>query len=619
MIFRTTIILVLALLGLPPALPAQCSGTLGENIFPGGDFGAGTENIIQEDPRIAPGFSYERNPPPVDGFYTITNNTGGTGWGGIYLTWDRFFDNSSDPNGYMMVVNSSFSPGIFYEQTVNGLCGNTDYFFSADIRNMLKIGQPGSDPDVSFLIDDEVQFSTGNVPKDQRWNNYGFSFRTDPDQTTVKLSLRNNAPGGNGNDLALDNIAFRACGPEAGITAVREVIGTCEDGGTTVIEARIIGGQFDTPAIQWQVSPDGVSGWEAIEGARQPILRAEQVRLGSSFYRYLVAASTTNLTNSKCRIISDVRTITTEATGFERVDTICAGGSLQVGDSFYDRAGVYTDTLTSRLGCDSIVTTQLAVVPDPGLTAFITDISPLCQGVDDGIIRLDSAAGGAAPYRFLLDDLPAGRTYDGLASGSYTYRLVDRVGCESAGAIILEEPDPYTVDLGEDRTVTLGESVSVQVVSTDVTTAFTLDPPEVPCDTPCTQILLFPANSLHLRYRAQSQNGCIATDSIRITVNKLRDVYLPTAFSPNDDGVNDEFLPQSDQSRVVEVAYLRVYDRWGSLVFERENFAINDRTMGWDGTHEGRALPLGTYAYVTAITYLDGETHRLSGDVTLLR
>ena len=108
-------------------LPAQetCTGNLGANIFEAGDFGAGPSNLILSDPGIAPGYIYTLSPPPEDGYYTITNNTGA--WGGLYATWLPIRDNSSDPLGYMMVVNASYSAGIFYEQTVDGLCENTLY------------------------------------------------------------------------------------------------------------------------------------------------------------------------------------------------------------------------------------------------------------------------------------------------------------------------------------------------------------------------------------------------------------------------------------------------------------------------------------------------------------
>jgi len=78
-------------------LPAQqCTGNLGENIFEEGDFGSGTATILTPDPGIAPGFIYETNPPPQDGFYTITNNM--NNWTNApFFGWDTFSDNTVTP------------------------------------------------------------------------------------------------------------------------------------------------------------------------------------------------------------------------------------------------------------------------------------------------------------------------------------------------------------------------------------------------------------------------------------------------------------------------------------------------------------------------------------------
>jgi len=78
-----------------------------------------------------------------------------------------------------MVVNASNSPGLFYEQTVTGLCENTLYEFSADIINLIRIGIANHiEPNVSFLLNGVELFSTGNIPSTDSWNTYGFTFST---------------------------------------------------------------------------------------------------------------------------------------------------------------------------------------------------------------------------------------------------------------------------------------------------------------------------------------------------------------------------------------------------------------------------------------------------------
>ena len=143
-----------------------CSGSLGENIFEEGDFGSGTIPVLTSNPNIAPGYNYTTS-VPQDGSYTVCSNTAALN--GLYPTWIMTGDNSDDPNGYMMVVNASYDPGIFYEEVVDDLCENTLYEFSADILNLIYTGtQNHIDPNVSFLIDNVEFYTTGNIGKNRR-------------------------------------------------------------------------------------------------------------------------------------------------------------------------------------------------------------------------------------------------------------------------------------------------------------------------------------------------------------------------------------------------------------------------------------------------------------------
>jgi len=191
----------------------DCNGNLGDNIFADGDFGIGGQNLVLTDPMIAPGYQYTTVVPPFDGQYVITNGT--QFWPNLYDSWLMIGDNSPNTSGYMMVVNADFEPGDFFSRTVDGLCPGTTYNFSADVINLIRTGTPDHiDPNVSFLLDGQVVITTGDIPKNQQWMTFVHTFTTGPTQEQVELTLRNNAPGGNGNDLALDNIKFEPCGPD---------------------------------------------------------------------------------------------------------------------------------------------------------------------------------------------------------------------------------------------------------------------------------------------------------------------------------------------------------------------------------------------------------------------
>jgi gliding motility-associated-like protein len=110
---------------------------------------------------------------------------------------------------------------------------------------------------------------------------------------------------------------------------------------------------------------------------------------------------------------------------------------------------------------------------------------------------------------------------------------------------------------------------------------------------------------------ASTPIGCQSTDTIRIRVFKGPEIYVPTAFSPNHDGLNDilRAIPVG-----VRFLYLRVYDRWGNTVF-----STIDHRKGWDGTLLGRETPPGTYTWTTEGELPDGRRLSRKGTLQLIR
>ena len=598
-----------------------CSGNLGANIFEDGDFGIGSANILVPDPGIAPGYNYTTNPPPNDGFYTVSNNTGA--WSGLFPTWLSIQDNSDNPNGYMMVVNASFSTGIFYEQEIDDLCENTLYEFSADIINLIAMGVTGHiRPNVTFLLNDEVRFTTGEIPQNNQWNTYGFTFTTEPGETTVKLSLRNNAPGGIGNDLALDNITFRACGPEALILPTT-IANICEDGSPITLEATINGDQYPNAAVQWQRSSDGGLTWEDIPGATSLNYVHTELSSGVYYYRYLLANGTANIQNTKCRIISNVKIVNVVPKFYNVIDTICEGSSLIVGNSEYTIAGVYTDSLISSIGCDSIVTIDLSVVSNMGISASINATMPTCAGFSDATIAVSDIENAYLPYQIQFEDITLDAPdafFDLLPSGSYSMSIVDYFGCTLEETITIDDPLAFSIDAGPDWSVDLGESIQINTSSNYNISSLSWDPEiDFLCSNACLNVQGTPTISSSYVITAVSEFGCVAVDSIFIEVNPVRDIYIPNVFSPNDDGFNDRFTVFGKLPSVVAIDLLQIFDRWGNLVYEAKELQPNDVERGWNGRFGGKTMGNDVYLYVAKIRFLDGIIETYSGDVLLLR
>jgi gliding motility-associated-like protein len=593
----------------------QCDGNLGENIFLDGNFGSGAANIPSTDPGIAPGYNYITNPPPIDGSYTITNDI--TPWQ-FEWGWSDIQDNSNDPQGYMMVVNASFEPGLFYEKEIEGLCGNTLYEFSADVFN-LHNGSNVIRPNVSFLINDEVQFTTGNVPENGMWNTYGFTFSTAPGETIVKLSLANNAPGGNGNDLALDNISFRACGPEA-LILPETVQDVCVDGEAVFLDATINGEQFPNPAIQWQQSFDGGITWVDLAGENSTSYLFNNLGAGSYYYRYKLASSDENLSNPFCQIISNIKIVEVIPKFTDITDSICEGLSVQIGESIYSDSGVSVDTLLNRLGCDSIITFDLTVFPDQGITIISEDTPPICSNSLDGSLEILDIQNDYEPSTIFFNGIPAQNLINNLSAGDYNLRIVDDLGCELETIVTIESPIPFIIDLGEDIEVNLGNEITIdlehnyELLNTIYQSIYNIQ-----CVDVCTEINILPLTSNSIIVEATSENGCITNDTINIRVNRDIKVYRPTVFTPNGDKINDEFNIYSQELITNSIIKFSIYDRWGNRVHHIENANPQTDETSWDGKFNGKNASQGIYSYIAEIEFIDFSTEVFSGTIMLIR
>jgi gliding motility-associated-like protein len=604
-------------LGLSYVVNSQdlCTGNLGVNIFLDGDFGSGQQVILATDPGIAPGYQYQNNPPPNDGFYTITNNM--SLWGYTFPGWMTIQDNSDDPQGYFMVVNASFEPGKFYEQTIDGLCENTTYQFSADIINIIS---PASEslilPNVAFFLDDQIQFSTGDITQNGQWNTYGFSFTTIPGQTSITLSVRNNAPGGFGNDLGLDNIQFQPCGPKSFIDT-EETIFLCESQNEpAVLTADIDSDQF---VIQWQTSTDGIT-WQDVAGANDPVILHTDFSVGVYFYRYLSSGSESNLLNEKCRIISDLIMIEVVPMDYFVMDTLCNGFEYIFGTQVLTEAGIYEEPFVSSIGCDSIVTLNLTIAIKSGFDLDFVASDPSCFGFSDGSIDLAEVEGFCQPYNLYLDDLlQESFSLSNIGSGSYNFTVIDRFGCEEDSIIILSDPEEFVVSLPEDQTVVLGTGVDIVATSTYDNASYIWSPGDYLDCTDCLDNFSLPANSTSYTITGTNEAGCISSDMILVTVDKENiNVYIPNIFSPNNDGHNDEFTIGALDGLVRGVILFSVYDRWGNLMYLLENVGF-DEDIGWDGKFNNQLVQSGVYTYFIQLELIDGQDFNFSGSVTLVR
>ncbi len=275
-----------------------------------------------------------------------------------------------------------------------------------------------------------------------------------------------------------------------------------------------------------------------------------------------------------------------------------------------------TTWLTNVEGCDSIIINQVLLEE---IDFQYTTIDVSCFGDNDGAIIIDSIIGGKAPYLFSMDDEPfiQQNAFYQLIAGEYSVNLMDADGCEGNENIMINSPPEFIIDLGGNRILALGDSVGLEPLSNLPIQSFTWAPTyNFNCDT-CLLQIVKPLNTTSFQINAVSEDGCIDGDEVIIFVEKERNVFVPTAFSPDGDGNNDRFKVYTDQS-VESIQTFRVFNRWGALVHE-EGKVRPDQLEGWDGRYKGQRPNPGVYVYFVELTYIDGRVEVIKGDVTLLR
>jgi gliding motility-associated-like protein len=408
----------------------QCTQSLGVPVI-NETFGSGTLIYAAPLPAGVTDFKYLTSECPDDGQYAIVNYTTG-----CYDAWHTLTDHTGDPGGYFLLVNASYQPSTFYTRTINGLCPGTTYQFSAWIVNVDSISLT-EQPDVTFTIEKPDgtilgSYDTGQilVTNPYKWAQYGFYFKTQTADSTVVIRMRNNAPGGDGNDLALDDISFTPAGPPTTIKVEGGSIGKpnflCQN--NTVLSSTV-GSCYITNAYQWQISADSIT-WMDIPGAINATYTTSLSVAGTYFYRLNVAENG-NIGNVNCRTVSNILQVNKAIDGNFQTQfnttsaNICTGNYTLASGKTVDSAGSYADTLFSKMGCDSVITTvNLTVSAKPNLGKSRV----LCFG--DTIILNPGLYS-----QYLWQDNSTGPTFNVSTGGTYSVKVTDAFGCEFSDTV----------------------------------------------------------------------------------------------------------------------------------------------------------------------------------------
>lgn len=283
-------------------------------------------------------------------------------------------------------------------------------------------------------------------------------------------------------------------------------------------------------------------------------------------------------------------------------------------------AGVYELTLTDESGCVKQIPIEITEPEQVWAEIATEDVS--CYGDRNGTI-FATPHGGIPPYRFSLDNNEyfGSSTLIGLTAGEYNVFMVDANDCMFITEAVISEPDEFMVDAGPDVTITLGQDIQIEATSVNGAgdVMYTWYPPydSIMSCLECIAPFFFPQTTAIFELYAVDENGCEGSDWVTVNVAKPRSAVVPTGFTPNGDGVNDILQVHGLPGTLVKV--FRVYDRWGELLFEQNDFEVNSG-IGWDGTFKGEQVMGGVYLWSMSVEYPhDQESEDLMGETTLIR
>lgn len=258
----------------------------------------------------------------------------------------------------------------------------------------------------------------------------------------------------------------------------------------------------------------------------------------------------------------------------------------------------------------------------PRALNLITD-NPTCFGDTDGSILIGGITGGTPPYLYSINGGPfrAQTFYPNLGGGNYRIVVQDATGCELALDANLREGNALALELGPDQFIRLGQRARVEaqynIPQNEVRLFRWMSADTLPC-MDCTAFDVRPFITTAYAAELVDTNGCRISDRVTIYVEKPFEIFVPTAFSPNNDGTNDRLLVFAGE----DVEYIRafqVFNRWGESTFEVYNFPPNDPAYGWDGNQRGKQYNSNVFVWYAEVLFIDGTVKIFKGDVTLMR
>lgn len=291
-----------------------------------------------------------------------------------------------------------------------------------------------------------------------------------------------------------------------------------------------------------------------------------------------------------------------------------------------DEPGFYElSVFNSKNFCTNVDTAEVVKNNERPTGITISTKKPTCYGECDAALSINSVQGGTAPYIYSLDGkvFTTRNAFQNQCAGTFKLTVQDAGGCTLDTLFSITQDKQLSVFIGADTTIKLGDSILLRVLTNADTIKNVVwnplsDSTNCPVGKFCTEQWVRPTRGTTYTATLTDQNGCRTVGRVIISIDKRRPIFVPTAFSPNNDSYNDVLMINGSQV-VKNIKRFQIFDRWGEQMFARTDFKTDDPNFGWDGRHKGRdALP-GVYVYFIEVEYMDNTSAIIEGDVTLMR
>ncbi len=277
----------------------------------------------------------------------------------------------------------------------------------------------------------------------------------------------------------------------------------------------------------------------------------------------------------------------------------------------------------TKNGCASMDTFELAFIDSPFGPYRFSAFDESCAGDGDGMINGFDLPGGEGQVAIQINDQPF-EDFDlsTLASGTYNFTAMDELGCRVDTTVVIAAGNFIGFELGADILLFPNEQLILDpVINMDGPLSllqWTFDDQVLDVDQ--SSLNIDPQNGGLLSLVVIDDSGCSHSDSVLVTValesNDL--FYIPNAFHPSST-LGNNLVIASFSDRIASINSFNIYDRWGELVYQLNNFLPGVNLALWDGRINSTLASSGVYVYYLEMTLSNGQVERSVGDITLLR